>query len=78
MQNLLEPFQVASKIENCIKALSDRCFELEKVGEEKVKAEVEYDKEFEMALATLADMDVPVGVRDKRAKGVLAKSGITE
>ena len=75
---MLETFQVADRIESCIKALSSQCLTLEKVGEEKVKAEVEYDKEFEIALEYLADQNVPVGVRDKRAKGILAKNGVTE
>lgn len=71
-------FEVADELALCIKALEDRCAELDGIGEAKVKAEVEYDKEFEIALATLADMDVPVTVRDKRAKGILAKNGVTE
>jgi hypothetical protein len=73
-----EPVEVASKIAKCIQALEDRCAELDDVGEEKVNAEVEYDKEFEIALAMLADQEVPVTVRDKRAKGILAKNGHTE
>ena len=75
MQKLLEPFQVADKIAGCIKALSSRCAELEKTGREKVEAEVEYDKEFAIALECLED--TPVTTRDKKAKGILAKNGVT-
>lgn len=75
---MLECFQVADKIEECINALTRRCKELDELGEDKVAAEVNYDQEFEIALATLADMDVPVTVREKRAKGILAKNGHTE
>ena len=74
---MLETFQVANKIEGCIKALEERCKELDGLGEEKVEAEVEYDKEFEIALEVLASEDVPVTVREKRAKGMLAKSDVT-
>ncbi len=75
---MLETFQVADKIEECINALEKRCRELDDLGTKKVEAEVNYDKEFEIALETLADMDVPVTVREKRAKGILAKNGTTE
>lgn len=75
---MLETFQVADKIEDCIKSLKQRCAELDDLGKEKVEAEVNYDKEFEIALETLADMEVPVTVREKKAKGILAKNGTTE
>ena len=74
---MLEPFQVADKIEGCNLALEKLCAQLDGLGDEKVEAEVNYDKEFEIALETLADMDVPVTVREKRAKGILAKNGTT-
>ncbi len=73
---MLETFQVADRIESCIKTLSNQCLTLEKVGNEKVIAEVEYDKEFAIALEYLSD--TPVTTRDKRAKGILAKNGVTE
>ncbi len=75
---MLEAFQVADKIKSCIGALEKRCAELDGLGEEKVIAEVNYDKEFEIALAYLADSNTPVGVRKERAKGILAKNGTTE
>lgn len=75
---MLETFQVADKIEECINALQKRCTELDDVGKEKVLAEVNYDKEFEIALEYLADSNTPVTVREKKAKGILAKNGVTE
>ena len=75
---MLESFEVAGKIAECIDALEKRCKELDELGDEKVMAEVNYDKEFEIALETLAEMEVPVTVREKRAKGILAKNGVTE
>ncbi len=75
---MLEVVQVADKIEGCNIALENLCKQLDGLGKEKVDAEVNYDKEFEIALEYLSDQDVPVTVRDKRAKGILAKSGVTE
>ena len=75
---MLETFQVADKIEGCNLALEKLCKELDGLGDEKVKAEVNYDKEFEIALEYLADSDTPVTVREKKAKGILAKNGHTE
>lgn len=74
---LLEPFQVAKEIENCINALETRCGELDGVGEEKVNAEVNYDKEMAIALEGLASENVPVTIRKEKAKGILAKEGHT-
>ncbi len=75
---MLEVYQVADKIEGCNIALEKLCKQLDGLGQEKVEAEVNYDREFEIALEYLADQDVPVTVREKRAKGILAKNGITE
>lgn len=75
---MLETFQVADKIEACINALEQRCAELDGLGEAKVKAEVEYDKEIEIALEYLATENVPVTIRKDKAKGILAKNGVTE
>jgi hypothetical protein len=75
---MLEAFQVADKIEVCIKALEERCKELDEIGKVKVQAEVEYDKEFEIALEYLESEKVPVTIRKERAKGILAKNGVTE
>lgn len=74
---LLEPFQVAKEIENCINALETRCGELDKVGEKKVKAEIEYDKEMAIALQGLASENVPVTIRKEKAKGILAENDTT-
>lgn len=75
---LLEPFQVANEMARCIKSLGIRCEELDGIGEAKVKAEVKYDEEFAIALEYLADANVPVTIRKEKAKGILAKSGVTE
>ena len=75
---MLEAFQVADKIAGCNKALEQLCAKLDGLGKEKVEAEVNYDKEFEIALEYLADQNTPVTVREKKAKGILAKNGITE
>lgn len=74
---MLEVFQVADKMEACMRAIEKRCTELDGVGEEKVDAEVEYDKEMEIALAALAEQDVPVTIRRKMAEGTLARNGVT-
>lgn len=75
---MLEAFEVADEISKCIHALEERCAELGGIGEAKVKAEVEYDKEFEIALEYLASENVPVTIRKDKAKGILAKNGVTE
>ena len=78
MGKLKEPFEVAVEMAKCIHALEERCNELDGIGEAKVKAEVEYDKEFEIALEYLADQNTPVTIRKEKAKGILAKNGTTE
>ena len=75
---MLEAFEVAEKIAKCISALETRCGELDGIGKAKVKAEVDYDREFEIALEYLASENVPVTVRKEKAKGILAKNGVTE
>jgi len=74
---MLEAFQVADKIEACNKAIEKRCAELAEVGKEKVLSEVEYDKEYEVALAALAEQNVPITIRRKMAEGTLARNGVT-
>ena len=66
---MLETFQVADQMEACMRAIEKRCAELDGVGEEKVLSEVEYDKEYEIALAALTEQDVPVTIRRKMAEG---------
>ena len=75
---MLEAFEVADEISKCIAALETRCGELDGVGDAKVKAEVNYDKEFLIALEYLESENVPVTIRKDRAKGILAKNGVTE
>jgi len=73
----LEPFQVADKISACNKALEGLCKKLDDVGQKKVEAEVEYDKQYEIALAELRASDTPIGVSKEMAKGILARKGTT-
>jgi len=75
---MLEVYQVAEKIESCNNFLQTLCKQLDELGLEKVSAEVNYDKELEIALEYLADEKVPVTIRKDRAKGILAKNGTTE
>ena len=72
-----EVFEIASEIENCIKALERLCRELDKIGMAKVDAQVNYDKEFQIALEQLKTEGSAVSTREKEAKGILATNGTT-
>ena len=72
-----ETFQVASEIENCIKSLETLCKGLDGIGIEKVDAQVNYDKEFLIALEQLKSEGAAVSTREKEAKGILAQNGVT-
>ena len=74
----LDTIQVARKIEGCIKSLEKLCAELDGIGDEKVNAEVEYDKEYEIALTLLNSEGVPVTTQRKKAEGILARNGVKE
>ena len=51
---------------------------MDALGKEKVVAEVNYDKELEIALEFLSVNNTPVSVRKDKAKGILARNGTTE
>ncbi len=72
-----EIFEIASEIENCIKALEKLCKELDNIGVEKVDAQVAYDKELQIALEQLKSEGSAVSTREKEAKGILASNGTT-
>jgi hypothetical protein len=77
MDKLLEPFQVACELEKCAKKQEELGEKLWPHGKEKVETEVEYEKEFDIALECLASNDVPVTVRKKKAEAVLARNGVS-
>ena len=74
---MLDVFEVGEKMRTCMTETRRLCSELDKALENKVNTKVEYDKELDIALVTLASEEVPVTIREKRAKGVLAVKGIT-
>ena len=73
----LETFQVAAKMEKCISALETLCKELDGIGEAKVDAQVDYDKELHIAMEQLKSEKSAVSTRRDDAKGILAINGIT-
>ena len=70
-------FEVASEMEGCMRSLEQLCKKLDGIGEEKVEAQVEYDKELQIALEQLKAEGSPVTTRKDIAKGMLANNGTT-